>query len=80
MGGKNEKYVNTQEDYLEKPVKKEAIPLQFSSNRSGKMALSLKSINISYPNKIIMKSSPKFGVFFQRKTSFIIREIVFILI
>lgn len=22
MGGKNEKYVNTQEDYLEKPVKK----------------------------------------------------------
>lgn len=42
---------------LEKPVKKEAIPLQFSSNRSGKMALSLKSINISYPNKIIMKSA-----------------------
>lgn len=42
---------------LEKPIEKEAIPLQFSSNRSGKIALSLNHIDIVYPNKTILKDA-----------------------
>lgn len=42
---------------LEKPIEKEAIPLQFSSTRSGNVALNLQKINISYPDKIILKDT-----------------------
>lgn len=42
---------------LDKPVEKEKLPLTFSSSRSGKEVLNLSKINISYPDKTILKDA-----------------------
>ena len=42
---------------LDKPIEKEKLPLAFTSSRSGKEVLNLTKINISYPDKVILKDA-----------------------
>lgn len=44
-------------DKLEKPQTKKALPLEFSGTRSSKKVLSLTNINISFPEKNLLKNA-----------------------